>query len=98
MSDNKAPQELSADALLAKAKADMRAAMLALMAKRDATSAELAPLRAKCDQVHRDIQALYDTIAPLGEQIKARMPEQQAVENEIARLAKALGGRAMSDV
>lgn len=75
----------------------LRKRMLELMAERDKTNADLAPLRAKCDEVHQQIQGLYDTIAPLGQQIKARMPRQQQVENEIAKLAKALGGKSMSD-
>lgn len=76
----------------------LRARLKELIAQRDATNAELAPLREKCNEVHVKIQALYDTIAPLGEKIRARMPEQQRVENEISKVASILGGRRMSDV
>lgn len=75
----------------------MRARLKELIALRDKTNAELEPLRQQCNKVHVEMQKLYDTIAPLGEKIKAAMPEQQRIENEIAKLAMALGGRRMSD-
>lgn len=75
----------------------LRAKMKELIAKRDAINAELAPDRAKCDAANVKMQEIYDTIAPLGEKIKARMPELQAIENDIAKIAISLGGRRMSD-
>lgn len=75
----------------------LRAKFNELCAKRDAINASLEPDREQCRKVHKDIQALYDTIAPLGAKIKGRMPELQQIENDIAKLAIALGGKRMSD-
>ncbi|NJM10618.1 MAG: hypothetical protein HC889_00695 [Synechococcaceae cyanobacterium SM1_2_3] len=91
------PNEPAAGGQLPSTDALLRAKLAELIAQRDAKQAELAPLREECNRVHVEIQALYDTIAPLGQTIKAAMPELSRIENEISDICRVLKGKFMSD-
>lgn len=68
-----------------------------LQAKLDALNAEAEPWRQECNKVHKDIQALYDTIAPLGEKLKANNRARAEIENELSTVCRVTGGKFMSD-
>jgi len=76
----------------------MKAKLKELLAKRDAQQARLAPHRKVIDDVHLEIQKLRDSLAPHADAIRAAAPAMKAVEMEISKLARALGGKSISDV
>jgi hypothetical protein len=57
-----------------------------------AIEAVSAPLRAKRDAIHARAQALADTARPLDAQILAAEAGLYQARNELAMLARALGG------
>lgn len=73
----------------------MRAKLAELIAQRDAIWAKSAPVRAKRDALMASIR---DEELALKAEVKELEKGLFEITNEIGRLAKALGGRAMSDV
>lgn len=68
-----------------------------LIAQRDKEQARLLPHREKVNAVYAEIQTLRDSIAADSEAIRSAMPALATLENEISKLARALGGKSMSD-
>ena len=56
-----------------------------------------APLRKQMDDIHDQQNALAEQLAPLAQQWIPLQEERQLKQNEIGRLARALGGKSTSD-
>lgn len=75
----------------------MRAKLKELNAKREAAYAAVEPHRAKINAAYVEIQKIKDSIAADAEAIRAATSGLKAVDMEISKLARALGGKSMSD-
>lgn len=75
----------------------MRAKLKELNAKREAAYAAVEPHRAKINAAYVEIQKIKDGIAADAEAIRAAAPGLKAIDMEISKLARALGGKSLSD-
>lgn len=70
----------------------------ALQKEVDELEAKSAPLRAERDALAEKLAPIMDEMRKLAERIKElEQPALADAKNELARVAKALGGRSMSD-
>lgn len=69
-----------------------------LETERDAILAEVAPLRAEYEALHRELSPGMARLRALGKEMAAiQQPRLGAICGELAQLARAAGGRAISD-
>lgn len=76
----------------------LKAKLKDLIAQRDAAMAALAPHRDAINKAHEKIQAIKDSIIPDATAIRNATPALKKIELELSKIARALGGKAMSDV
>lgn len=75
----------------------LKARLAELIAERDALQAEAAPHRAKIDAAYEAIQKIKDGIESDRRAVLALNAKTAPIENEISKLARATGGRVMSE-
>lgn len=71
----------------------MRARFWEASAQRDAMRREMAPLQKRRDVLAGKIAALEEDIRPVNQELKAAVAPIAEFDNEIAALARALGGK-----
>lgn len=77
--------------------ADLRVRFQVLQEKKAKLDRVVAPLREKRDALAAKIAPVEDEMRKLAAQIKSHMPEMGRIDREMGAVARALGGRSMSD-
>lgn len=66
--------------------------------QRDDAQAALEPHRMAINETYVEIQKLKDTLTPHRDALLAATPLLKSIEREISNLARAFGGKSISDV
>lgn len=76
---------------------ELRLMFDALRAQKEKLLVETAPIREKRELLLASIQPVEDEIRALGNELKTYNPRLAELDNQISALARAMGGRRMSD-